>query len=104
MLLDRDHVQAKVARDTGYGSGVVRLDATDRHELIAAFGECVGGEVLELRTLLPPNAMPLSQSSRLAQISTLPPSSALSQGSGCTGDGPNISETRGKTSKRRARD
>ncbi len=33
-----------------------------------------------LRTLLPPKAMPLLQSSRLAQISTLPPSAALKRG------------------------
>ena len=40
-----------------------------------------------LRTLLPPKAMPLLQSSRLAQISTLPPSAAERRGSGWTATG-----------------
>src|SRR4051794_29075763 len=52
-----------------------------------------------LRTLLPPNAMPLLQSSRLAQISTLPPSAAERRGSRWTGDGPNSSDTRGKSAR-----
>ena len=48
-----------------------------------------------LRTLLPPNAMPELQSSRLAQISTLPPSAADRRGSGWIGEGPNSRGTRG---------
>ncbi len=50
-----------------------------------------------LRTLLPPNAMPELQSSRLAQISTWPPSASDSRGSGWIGDGPNSSFSRRKS-------
>ncbi len=42
-------------------------------------------------SLLPPSASPELQSSRLAQISTLPPSAALSRGSGSIGVGPKVS-------------
>ena len=42
------------------------------------------------RTLLPPKASPLLQSSRFAQIRA-PPRCAVSRSRGCTGDGPNIS-------------
>ena len=48
-----------------------------------------------LRTLLPPKAIPLLQSSRLAQISTLPPSAADRRGNGWIGEGPNSRLTRG---------
>lgn len=42
-------------------------------------------------SLLPPMARPELQSSRLAQISTLPPSAAESRGRGSIGVGPKVS-------------
>ena len=49
-----------------------------------------------LRTLLPPNAMPELQSSRLAQISTCPPSASESRGSGWIGEGPKSERVTGE--------
>src|SRR5262249_25673799 len=51
-----------------------------------------------LRTLLPPKASPLLQSSRFAQIRA-PPRCALSRSKGCTGDGPNRSGYRANESR-----
>src|SRR4051794_6513695 len=48
-----------------------------------------------LRVLLPPYASPELQSSRFAQSSTPPPRCSLRRSSGCTGDGPKSSGTRG---------
>src|SRR4051812_24778230 len=50
-----------------------------------------------LRVLLPPNARPLLQSSRLAQ-SCAPPRCALRRSRRCTGDGPKVSGWRAKAS------
>ncbi len=52
-----------------------------------------------LRTLLPPNAMPELQSSRFAQISTPLPRCSDSRRSGWTGECPNSSGVRGKSSR-----
>lgn len=88
---------------------MIRLNPTDRYERITSFGSGVRDEVLQLsllsatsniypdeigrgrtfRTLLPPYARPELQSSRLAHIWTLLPSSLVKLGRYCIGDGPN---------------
>ena len=52
MLLDGDDIQAQMACHAGYGACVVRLDAADADECVAALGQRVGGEVLELAHLV----------------------------------------------------
>ena len=52
MLLHGDCLQPEVGGDAGDGAGVVRLHTTDRHERVAALGERVGDEVLELAHLV----------------------------------------------------
>ena len=41
-----------MAGDAGDLAGVVRLDATDRHERVASLGERIGHQVLELAHLV----------------------------------------------------
>ena len=52
VLLHGHDVEAQMSGHAGYGARVVRLDAADRHERVAALGESVGGEVLELAHLV----------------------------------------------------
>ena len=52
VLLDEHAAEPEVRGDRGDLAGVVRLDAADRDERVAALGERVGGEVLELAHLV----------------------------------------------------
>ena len=52
VLLDGHDLEAEVARDAGHGARVVRLDAADRDERVAALRQRVGGEELELARLV----------------------------------------------------
>src|SRR6202042_3758265 len=77
---------------------LVGLDSTPPIDtsVSAPSASASGTRYSSLRTLLPPNASPELQSSRLAQICA-PPRCAVSRSSGCTGLGPNISGYRGKS-------
>ena len=77
---------------------VVGLDAADRDQRVAALGERVGDEVLELAGLVAAEGEPELQSSRLAQIDA-PPRCFVSRSSRWTGEGPNVSGWRGKSSR-----
>jgi hypothetical protein len=79
-----------MSRDAGDLASVIRLHAPDGDEGVAPLCQCVRYEVLELARLVAAESDPELQSSRLAQISTLPPRWALSRGSGWMGDGPNV--------------
>jgi len=52
VLLDGDCAETEVSRDARDGAGVVRLDPADRDERVAARGQCVRDEVLELANLV----------------------------------------------------
>ena len=52
VLLHRDDLEAEVARDTGDRARVVGLDAADRDQRVAALGDRLGHEVLELAHLV----------------------------------------------------
>src|SRR5215207_5919048 len=52
MLLHGDYIEAEVARDAGDGARVVRLDAADRDERVAALRQRVGRQVLQLAHLV----------------------------------------------------
>ena len=52
VLLDEDAFEARVCGHRRDLAGVVGLDAADRHERVAALGEGVGEEVLELADLV----------------------------------------------------
>jgi hypothetical protein len=78
---------------------VVRLDAADRHERVAALRERVGDEVLELADLVA-----AERDAGVAVLALGPDldraaQRALRRGSGWIGDGPNSSGTRGKSSR-----
>ena len=52
VLLDEHAAEARVGRDGRDLAGVVGLDAADRHERVAALGQRVGEQVLELADLV----------------------------------------------------
>ena len=52
VLLHGHGAEAEVAGDAGHRTGVVGLDPSDRHQRVAALGERLGGEVLELADLV----------------------------------------------------
>ena len=65
VLLHEDALHPDVRRDGRDLASLVRLDSADRHERVG-LEACFGDQVFELAELLPPNASPLLQSSRLA--------------------------------------
>ena len=52
VLLHGDRPQTEVRGHAGHRPGVVRLHSADRHERVAALGERVGHQVLELAHLV----------------------------------------------------
>ena len=93
------HAEAEVARDRRDLSRVVGLDAADRDERVAALRERLGGEVLELAHLVA--AVGEARVAVLALGPDLdpPPRCSERRSRRWTGEGPNVSGTRGKSAR-----
>ncbi len=94
VFLNGDDLQPEVTGHTGHLARVVRLDPADRHQRVAALGESVGDEVLELANLVAAEGDAAVAVFALGPDLDLATERRREAGSGCTGEGPNIRLTR----------
>jgi hypothetical protein len=89
-FLDQVALHADLGRHCGHHARVIGLHAADRDQRVGIARDRIGTMYSSLRNLLPPNARPELQSSRLAKISTSPPRCAVRRDNRSMGVGPKV--------------
>jgi len=95
VLLHQNTLHPQVCSDRRDLSRLVRLDAADGHQRVAALGQGLGIRYSSLRVLLPPNARPLCSLRAWHRVRPFAKMRAQTL-QRLMGVGPNVSECRGK--------